>query len=302
LKKCSRCGTDLLTGQFICPHCGKPQRRPRRVRCRTCGTVSSQELEVCPGCGEPLRHDWFRPIAIGALVVVALLLVGIVAVWAWRGLNRFQPSVAVSTVQAVASEVPGLIEVPTLTPSLTPSITPTPTDTPTPTPTPTLTPRPTATPTPTDTPTPTLTAMPTATSTRAAPTRTPTPATTPTDTPTPTPPVSPPALVKPEEGEVFNGEKAIIKLEWSSGYTLKPSEYYLVALRYTHLGNEAVSPVYVQETYWWVDLGFYLQADQETDRLYYWSVRIVHKGTDASGNEVITPLSSPSEERSFYWR
>jgi hypothetical protein len=58
----------------------------------------------------------------------------------------------------------------------------------------------------------------------------------------------------------------------------------------------------VQETVWNVDKLLYLRADQETERKYYWSVRIVRKRTDASGQETFVPLSLPSEERTFYWR
>ena len=39
-------------GQLVCPHCGKPQRRPRKARCRHCGTVSRGDLEVCPASEE----------------------------------------------------------------------------------------------------------------------------------------------------------------------------------------------------------------------------------------------------------
>jgi RNA polymerase subunit RPABC4/transcription elongation factor Spt4 len=302
LKKCSRCGTDLFTGQLVCPHCGKRQRRPRRVRCRTCGTISSQGLEICPGCGEPLRQDWLRPIGIAVTAVIGLVLVGLVGSWTWQALNRFQPSVAVSTVQAVASEVPVLVEVPTLTPSLTPSITPTPSETPTLTPTPSLTPTPTSTPAPTETPTPTLTATPTATPTRTQPTWTPTPAATSTFTPTPTPTIAPPTLEKPGDKDPFDGEEAIIPLTWQSSYSLRRDECYLVTVRWTENGAPVSNEVCTQEMVWNVEKWLYLRADQETDRLYYWSVRIVRKGTDASGQVTYIPLTSPSEERAFYWR
>ena len=298
MKKCGRCGTEMQTGQLVCPHCGKPQRRPRRVRCRYCGAVSSRGLQVCPSCGEPLRGTWLWPVLVGVVLVVAVALVLLVGPWLLRKLESFRPSLAIGTVQAVASEVPVLVEIPTLTPSLTPSITPTPTNSPTTTPTPSSTPSPTLTPTPTATPThtPTATASPTPTRTRrpATPTR-------PTDTPTPAPTVAPPILVEPEEGVPF-AENDIFKVAWRSSHTLKPDECYLVTIRYTHQGAEVRLPVCVQETFWWVDHALYLQADQETDRVYYWSVRVVRKETDADGNEAFAPLGPPSEEWSFYWR
>jgi hypothetical protein len=229
------------------------------------------------------------------VVVVGVVLGLIVGPWLRQGLARFRPSVAVSTVQAVASEVPVLVQVPTLTPTLTPSITPTPTDTPTPTPLPSLTPTPTFTPTPTETPTPTLTASPTATPTRLQPTDTP------TVTPTPAPTVEPPALVEPEDGS-SKSEGDRFRLAWDISHTLKPDEFFELTVRWTEGGSPAASSYYVQETFWWVSDELYLRADQETDRVYFWSVRLVRKGVDAEGNEVYTPLSPSSEEWSFHWR
>jgi len=299
LKKCSRCGTELLTGQLVCPHCGKHQRRPRQVRCRHCGTVSSRTFLVCPGCGESLRQDWLRPLLVGGGLVLALAVVLIVGPWLLRGLGQFQPSRAISTVQAMASEVPVFVEVPTLTPSLTPSVTPTPTSTPTSTPTPTVTPSPTLTPTPTETPspTPTETASPTPTRTRLPAT----PTALPTETVTPLPTVAPPAPQEPEDGAPF-GAKDTFRLSWRSSHTLTPDECFLVTVRYIHNVAEVRLPICVQATYWWVDDALYLQADQETGRVYYWSVSVVRKETDADGKESFVPLGPSSEEWSFYWR
>jgi RNA polymerase subunit RPABC4/transcription elongation factor Spt4 len=295
LRQCSRCDTEIFTGQLVCPHCGKSQRRPRRVRCRYCGAVSRRSLEVCPRCGERLQHDWLRPVLIGSVVVTGVVLAVIVVPWLVQGLARFRPSLAVSRVQAVASEVPVFVEVPTLTPSLTPSVTPTPTNTPTPTLTPSLTPTPTPTPTATETPTPTPTETPTATPTRFRPSATP------TDTPTPLPTVAPPTLVEPEDGET-HGESSIFRLAWRGNHTLKPDEFYEVTLRWTEGGAPASDQKHLQQTFWFVDQALFLRADQETDRIYYWSVRVVRKGTDAEGNAAFSPLSPSSEEWSFYWR
>jgi RNA polymerase subunit RPABC4/transcription elongation factor Spt4 len=301
LKKCSRCGTDIITGQLVCPHCGKPQRSPRQARCRHCGTVSSRSFEICPSCGEPLRHDWLRPLSLAAVVVTGLVLGLIVGPWLRAGLERVRPAVAVNTVVAVASKMPVLVEAPTLTPSITPSITPTPTHTPTSTSTPTNTPTPTLTPTPTHTPTPTNTPTETATPTRAWPTWTPKPRTTPTYTPTPTPTLPAPTLLEPDDGSPF-GEGDVFRLAWRSSHTLKPDECFLVTVRYTHQGAEVGLPVCVQQTFWWVEESLYLQADQETGRVYYWSVRLARQATDEEGNETFVPLGPASEEWSFYWR
>jgi hypothetical protein len=73
-------------------------------------------------------------------------------------------------------------------------------------------------------------------------------------------------------------------------------------VRYTHEGSAATLQTCVQQTSWWVDDSLYGQADQETDRVYYWQVRVVSKGMDDAGQEVYVPLSPPSEEWRFYWR
>ena len=300
MKQCSRCGTDILTGQLVCPHCGKHQRRPRRVRCRHCGTVASRSFETCPGCGEPLRHDWLRPILMLLVSIAGIAAVAFVVYSLWQAFSRFQPTLAVSTVQAVASEVPVLVEVPTLTPSLTPSSTPTPTNTPTATTTPSLTPTPTLTATPTETPTPTPTETPTPTATRVRPTATPT--VLPSDTPTPEPTAAPPTLLEPADGEAFGGKDAIIKLVWTSGYTLRPDECYRVKVRWTEQGAMAANEVCVQDSLWFMPESLYLRADQETDRLYYWSVDLARRTTDANGIQRFQPFSPVSEEWTFHWR
>lgn len=112
----------------------------------------------------------------------------------------------------------------------------------------------------------------------------------------------PPTLVEPEDGTSFRGEKAFIKLVWTSSYVLKPDECYLVMLHWTEKGVPASTQVCIQGTFWFVDESLYLRADQTTDRLYYWSVRLVQKGTDAEGNESFVPLSPSSEEWIFHWR
>jgi hypothetical protein len=306
LKKCSRCGTEVLTGQLVCSHCGKAQRRPRQARCRNCGTVSNRSFNVCPACGDPLRHDWLRPFIIGAVILLGIALGAVLALRLRQAFDSFQPAIAVSTVQAVASKVPVMVQVPTLTPSLTPSLTPTPTNTPTPTPTPTVTPSPTLTPTPTETPSPTPTGTPTPTPTKVYPTWTPKPKATQTPTPTPAPTTAAPELEEPEDSAPFSGEAANIKLAWTSSHTLKPDEYFEVQVRYSHDGGTVILPVRVQKTFWWVDKSLYLQADQspdqDIDRIYYWSVRLVREVEDSESNTEYVIFSPASEEWSIHWR
>jgi RNA polymerase subunit RPABC4/transcription elongation factor Spt4 len=303
LKKCGRCGTEILAGQLVCPHCGKPQRRAREVRCRHCGTVSSRSLVTCPACGEPLRHDWLRPVLLGSVVFFGVLLGFVVGPWLQRGAESFRPPLNLGTVQAAVSEVPVLVQVPTITPSLTPSITPTPTQTPTRTPTPSLTPTPTTTPTPTQTPTSTATETPTATATRVWPTWTAMPKTPATATPSPTAAIAPPVLLQPEDNApFFNGERANITLVWAGSHSLRADECFLVTLRWTERGAPANNLICVRQTSWFVPNALYLRADQETERKYSWSVRVARQSTGSNGSLSYIPLSAPSVEWSFYWK
>ena len=299
MKKCSRCKTEILDGQLVCPQCGKPQRSPRRIRCRYCGTMSSQGLAMCPHCGERLRQDWLRPtlMAGGFLLLVALAL--LVGPRLLQGLEGFRPARAIGTVQAMASEVPVLLDVPTLTPSLTPSITPSPTSTPTSTPTPSITPSPTLTPMPTPTATaiPTDTPSPTPTQTRRPPTPT-----RPPPTPTPLPTVPAPVLLVPEDGVSFTGANAVIRLAWQGTLPLAAGQCFLLTVGYVRGGSPVELAMCLRDTQWWADSGLYLQADQETGREYRWWVRVAREELDESGNTRYVPLGPASSERTFYWR
>lgn len=242
---------------------------------------------------------------LGSIVLAGLILGLLGGPSLFRTLTRFEPELAVSTVQAVAEDLPVLMHVPTLTPSLTPSITPTPTNTPTSTPTPTVTPTPTLTPTPTHTrtatPTPTITPTPT----RAWPTWTPAPPATPTSilpTATPEPVLSAPELLMPEAGTVYAGEGASIELTWRSSHTLSSDEYFEVVIRYVSGGATISAPVYVQRPAWFVSKMLHGKADQESNRMYTWSVRLVRKRTADDGTEEYVPISGFSEERTFHWK
>jgi hypothetical protein len=112
----------------------------------------------------------------------------------------------------------------------------------------------------------------------------------------------PPTLVEPEEGASFVGHKAIIKLAWSSSHVLAPDECYLVLLHWTEEGAPSGTQVCVQRTFWYMDQTLYLRADQVTERVYEWSVRLVRKEVDAEGNETLIPLGPASEEMFFHWR
>jgi hypothetical protein len=108
--------------------------------------------------------------------------------------------------------------------------------------------------------------------------------------------------LRPEDGALFGGENAKIELAWSSGHTLRVDECFLINVRWTELGAPASTQVCVQTTSWFVDEVLHLRADQETDRVYGWSVRLAREETGEGGADQYSPFSPPSEERSFYWR
>lgn len=116
------------------------------------------------------------------------------------------------------------------------------------------------------------------------------------------PTVAAPVLEEPEDGAPFDGATANIKLVWTSDHTLKPDEYFEVRVRYTHLGAQVILPVRVQQSFWFMDNALHMQADQETDRVYDWSVRLVRQETDSDGEEQYVPFGLNSEEWSIYWR
>jgi len=242
---------------------------------------------------------------LGGIVLTGLILGLLVGPSLYRALTSFEPELAVSTVQAVAGDMPVLMHVPTLTPSLTPSITPTPTNTPTSTPTPTITPSPTLTPTPTHTPTATPTPTITPTPTRAWPTWTPVPPATPTSVPptaTSEPVLVAPELLLPEAGTGYEGEDTSIELTWRSSHALASDEYFEVMIRYVAGGATVSAPVYVQRPAWFVSKMLHGKADQESERMYTWSVRLVRKRTADDGTDEYTSISGWSEERAFQWK
>jgi len=253
---------------------------------------------VCPHCGEELRQEWLRPVLMAASIVVVALSALLLGPQLLRVLGDLRPARAIGTVQAIASEVPGLVKVPTLTPTLTPSITPSPTSTPTSTPTPTVTPVPTLTPEPTLTPTVVPTDEPSPTPTR---TRRPATPTEPPPSPTPAPTVSAPVPLEPEDGASF-GEGSIFRILWQSYHVLGPDECFLLTVRYEQNQAEVELTMCLQETQWWVDEALYLRADQETGRAYHWWVAVARQESDSEGNQSYVLLGSPSEEQTFYWR
>ena len=259
---------------------------------------------MCPACGEPLRAEWLRPVLLGAVAVLGVVL----GLWAGprlrQALENLHPLSVVHTAREVVTEVPGLLLwIPTLTPSLTPSPTPAPTRTPTVTPTPTLTPMPTPTPvpTPTATPVPTITPTPTATRSRPAATRPPPTSTSPASTLVPLPSLEAPVPRQPADGTTYE-KKMTIRLSWTASFSLGPEQFFEITLRYTHQGTEVTRAYYVQDRQWDVDSALDPLADLESNWAYHWRVRAVQQGLDPAGKTFYAPVSYPSDEWVFYWQ
>jgi LysM repeat protein len=134
-----------------------------------------------------------------------------------------------------------------------------------------------------------------------------TPVFTPTQTPTrgtpvpPTPtstPTSPwreiaPLLLAPGDGEVFQGQQAVIVLRWASTVTLGESEYYEVKLWSVPQGEAHALLFYTQASTWVVPTTFHARSRFGT---WYWAVSVVYR---ARTNIQLSPASTP---RHFQWR
>ncbi len=106
----------------------------------------------------------------------------------------------------------------------------------------------------------------------------------------------------PRNRDVYDGENASIELTWQSDHRLTSDEYFEVAVRYVSGGSPVSVPVYVQRPSWFVSPMLYGQADQESQRKYSWSVRLVRKRLGAGGSDEYAPISGWSEEWVFYWK
>jgi LysM repeat protein len=129
------------------------------------------------------------------------------------------------------------------------------------------------------------------------PTHTPTPGTPAPPTPTATP-TSPwreiaPVLLAPGDGEVFQGQQAVIVLRWASTATLGDSEYYEIKLWSVPQGEAHALLFYTQASTWLVPASFHPRSRSGT---WYWTVSVVYR---ARRNIALSPAPSP---RRFEWR
>lgn len=128
---------------------------------------------------------------------------------------------------------------------------------------------------------------------------------------TPTPPptstaavqMDAPVLVGPATGSSYNGEDAIILLNWQSPGALADSIAYLLEIGYRIGGNfDWRSSEVTTTTGWRVSNQLYGKAEQETGRRYSWRVTMVSVTVDSSGRITALQRVSPaSETREFLW-
>lgn len=193
------------------------------------------------------------------------------------------------------------------TPSVASTPTPTPTAPSTATTVATPTPIATATDTPTatvaSTPTATATSMPTATATRPAPTASATATRVRATAPATVPPAGALTLQSPDDGQIFLGRDARVRLAWSPvTWPLAATEYYLVTIFFPH----------EQET--WTDyqwtrdpeliLPGYLYDNVTGDRSLRWHISLVRLDTGSpTGNPQgrSALIVAPGAPRSFRW-
>jgi LysM repeat protein len=98
----------------------------------------------------------------------------------------------------------------------------------------------------------------------------------PTPTSTPTLPWRDvaPVLLGPADGEVFQGEQAVIALRWASTATLGESEYYEIRLWSVPQGEAHPLLFYSQASTWVIPAEFYSRSRAGT---WYWTVAIVYR-------------------------
>lgn len=112
-----------------------------------------------------------------------------------------------------------------------------------------------------------------------------------------------PVLVTwPPEGETFAGEEAPIQLQWEPIAPLEPNDWYAVRIRYIQNSVPTIGGNDLQDTLYQLEPEFYYHLADQPERRYEWEVTLIRKTIDAQGNEVVIPLSLPSETRTFYWQ
>lgn len=115
--------------------------------------------------------------------------------------------------------------------------------------------------------------------------------------------MSAPILTGPASGSAYNGDDAIILLNWQSAGALPDSVAYLLEIGYRVGGNfDWRASEVTTTTGWRVSNLLYGQAEQETGRRYSWRVTMVSVTVDSAGRvTAIQRISPASETREFLW-
>jgi LysM repeat protein len=122
---------------------------------------------------------------------------------------------------------------------------------------------------------------------------------------TPVPTMGPkypaPQLLAPPDGAIFEGEDAIILLQWASVGILEEDEWYVV--RVLHVAEGAVQPplLWVKNTSLRLPTAYRPGADNPT-ALLRWDVTVMRQtGVTASGEKVGLQVGAASDTRNFFW-
>ena len=115
--------------------------------------------------------------------------------------------------------------------------------------------------------------------------------------------MSAPILTGPASGSAYNGDDAIILLNWQSAGALPDAVAYLLEIGYRVGGNfDWRASEVTTTTGWRVSNLLYGQAEQETGRRYSWRVTMVSVTVDSAGRvTAIQRISPASETREFLW-
>ncbi len=275
------------------PKCPRYQVALRRIVADEGDTASAKPVP------KPAEAESGGGISIWLILANVILAVAVFAVvfFVLRPLVFPPPPTSTPTLAVVASN-PSPSQPPTATPE--PSLTPAPTPSPSPT----------ATQTQTSTPTATATDTPAATPSETA-TEPPVPTPTPTNTPVrPTRPAAPtatatplpaPVLIAPPSGAIFVAGDQIV-LSWQSVGPLASDRYYVPTVSYTHNGQTWLDETpWLKDTSWAVSEHGYL-LDLTDNGAFQWAVQVMRQtGVDGNGRPIGSPVSPPSELRSFVW-
>jgi LysM repeat protein len=133
----------------------------------------------------------------------------------------------------------------------------------------------------------------------SAPSPTPTPTANPNSTPTARPPYVAPPLLSPIDGEVLEGMKQPVVLQWASVGILRDDEWYAATLLQP-AGGTVSATHYTRVTSWRLADDLLISANTD-GREFIWWVRVVKERHADGGQVVYVEAGAPSEPRRFIW-